>query len=151
MKGGMADLDLEWVLQRRLELLRNTTLELVEHEHVVEEEMDSLFLILMSVNILLMQCGFACLEAGAVRNGQCSRPPGKLRVLTSFCRSKNTVNILIKNMLDAFIGATSYWAIGWGLAYGPGGNYFCGGSQYLNFQMDFDLYPKWFFQVSPYT
>ena len=44
-------------------------------------------------------------------------------------RSKNTVNILIKNMLDAFIGAASYWAIGWGLAYGPEGNYFCGGSE----------------------
>merc|ERR1719266_1146281 len=74
-----------------------------------------------------MQCGFAFLEAGSVR-------------------SKNTVNIFIKNMLDAFIGATSYWAIGWGLAYGPDGNYFCGGSQYFNFQMDFELYPKWFFQ-----
>ena len=82
MKGGMADLDLEWVLQRRLELLRNKTLELVAHEHVVEEEMDSLFLILMSINILLMQCGFACLEAGAVRKGQCSHPSGRLRVLS---------------------------------------------------------------------
>ena len=37
-----------------------------------------------------------------------------------FLRSKNTVNILIKNMLDAFIGGVSYWAIGWGLAYGKG-------------------------------
>ena len=35
-------------------------------------------------------------------------------------RSKNTVNILIKNMLDAFIGGVFYWAIGWGLAYGAG-------------------------------
>ena len=30
------------------------------------------------------------------------------------------MNILIKNMLDAFIGGVSYWAIGWGLAYGEG-------------------------------
>ena len=35
-------------------------------------------------------------------------------------RSKNTVNILMKNMLDAFIGGVSYWIIGWGLAYGEG-------------------------------
>ena len=50
-------------------------------------------------------------------------------VILILTRSKNTVNILIKNMLDAFIGAASYWAIGWGLAYGPDGNYFCGGSE----------------------
>ena len=45
-----------------------------------------------------------------------------------FLRSKNTVNILIKNMLDAFLGGVSYWAIGWGLAFGKGGfldNTFC--------------------------
>ena len=67
--------------------------------------------------------------------------------LSFFLRSKNTVNILIKNMLDAFIGGLSYWAIGWGLAYGDGGNLFCGGSQYFNYQLQYDDYPKWFFQV----
>jgi Amt family ammonium transporter len=80
-----------------------------------------------AIVIFFMQCGFAFLEAGSVR-------------------SKNTVNILIKNMLDAFIGAASYWAIGWGLAYGPDGNYFCGGSQYFNIAMEYEDYPKWFFQ-----
>ena len=39
-----------------------------------------------------------------------------------FSRTKNTVNILIKNMLDALIGGVAYWAIGWAVAYGPGGN-----------------------------
>ena len=39
-------------------------------------------------------------------------------------------------------------AIGWGLAYGDGGNAFCGGSQYFNYQLDYEQYPKWFFQVS---
>jgi ammonia channel protein AmtB len=41
------------------------------------------------------------------------------------------VNILIKNTLDALIGGISYWAIGWGAAYGPGGNGFVGGSEYF--------------------
>ena len=50
-------------------------------------------------------------------------------------------------MLDAFIGGLSYWAIGWGLAYGAGGNIFCGGSQFFNYQLPYDSYPKWFFQV----
>ena len=47
-----------------------------------------------------------------------------LIIENSTTRTKNTVNILIKNMLDAFIGAVSYWAIGWGLAYGANGNPF---------------------------
>ena len=41
------------------------------------------------------------------------------------------MNILIKNMLDAFIGGVSYWAVGYALAYGETGdpdfpNRFCG-------------------------
>jgi len=88
---------------------------------------DHFFLIIIGVIIFFMQGGFAFLEAGSVR-------------------SKNTVNILIKNMLDAFIGGLSYWAIGWGLAYGAGGNPFCGGSEFFNYQLDYDKYPKWFFQ-----
>merc|ERR1711936_329124 len=93
----------------------------------ISSEIDKFFLIVMAIVIFFMQCGFAFLEAGSVR-------------------SKNTVNILIKNMLDAFIGGVSYWAIGWGLAYGDGGNPFCGGSQYFNYQLPYDQYPKWFFQ-----
>ena len=49
-------------------------------------------------------------------------------------RSKNTVNILIKNMLDAFIAGVSYWAIGYALAYGDPGNVFCG--EYYFFRYD---------------
>ena len=88
---------------------------------------DKFFLLVMGIVVFLMQCGFAFLEAGAVR-------------------SKNTVNILIKNMLDALIGGISYWAIGWGLAYGANGNGFCGGSEYFSFNMPHDNYPGWFFQ-----
>merc|ERR1719516_521324 len=94
---------------------------------ILKGESDEFFLIVIAIIIFFMQCGFAFLEAGSVR-------------------SKNTVNILIKNMLDAFIGGVSYWAIGWGLAYGEGGNLFCGGSQFFNYQLPYDLYPKWFFQ-----
>ena len=57
------------------------------------------------------------------------------------------MNILIKNMLDVFIGGGSYWALGWGLAYGAEGNPFSGGSQFFNYQLPYDQYPKWFFQV----
>ena len=46
-----------------------------------------------------MQCGFALLEAGAVR-------------------SKNVTNILLKNFLDLLIGIVVYWAVGFAFAYG---------------------------------
>ena len=63
-------------------------------------------------------------------------------------RSKNTVNILIKNMLDCLIGALTYWGIGWGLAYGPGGSGgFAGGSQFFAVRMKASDYPSWFFQA----
>ena len=61
-------------------------------------------------------------------------------------RSKNTVNILIKNMLDALIGGVSYWAIGWGLSYGKGTSNFLGASEFFSYQIDPNNYPLWFFQ-----
>ena len=38
--------------------------------------------------------------------------------------------------------------IGWGLAYGPGGNLFCGASQFFCWQLEYDQYPTWLFQVT---
>ena len=64
----------------------------------------------------------------------------------SLHRTKNTVNILIKNMLDALIGGVSYWAFGWALAYGEGGNGFIGASNFFSIGMDYSYYPPWFFQ-----
>ena len=49
-------------------------------------------------------------------------------------------------MLDALIGAITYWMIGWGAAYGEGGNSFIGGSDYFSYGMDPCKYPSWFFQ-----
>jgi Amt family ammonium transporter len=67
-------------------------------------------------------------------------------LLYSSTRSKNTVNILIKNMLDCLIGALAYWSIGWAIAYGPHGNGFAGGSEFFSYGMDASKYPLWFFQ-----
>merc|ERR1712156_1402762 len=94
---------------------------------IVTGNLDNLFLIVMGIVVFLMQCGFAFLEAGSVR-------------------SKNTVNILIKNMLDLLIGGVSYWAIGWAIAYGNSENGFIGTSQFFSYKMDHSNYPLWFFQ-----
>jgi len=94
---------------------------------ILKTNADAFFLVTMGVFVFFMQAGFAFLEAGAVR-------------------SKNAVNILIKNMLDCLIGAMAYWSVGWGLAYGPGGNGFAGGSQFFAAFMPASKYPSWFFQ-----
>jgi len=115
------------LLEGRLDMMYNSSLMQKKNLDILINNTDQFFLIVIAIIIFFMQCGFAFLEAGSVR-------------------SKNTVNILIKNMLDVLIGCISYWAIGWGLAYGEGGNPFCGGSQFFNFQLPYELYPKWFFQ-----
>ena len=123
--SGLEDSSLKTILEK----LNNKTIDDEAELSVLTKETDQMFLIVIAIIIFFMQCGFAFLEAGSVR-------------------SKNTVNILIKNMLDVFIGGVSYWALGWGLAYGEGGNPFCGGSQFFNYQLAHELYPKCFFQVT---
>ena len=103
---------------------------LSEAEEIVNIKayMDSFFLIVMGCIVFLMQCGFALLEAGAVR-------------------SKNTVNILIKNMLDALIGGVVYWAVGWAFAYGTDdSNGFLGTDEFFFIGFKHKNYPSWFFQ-----
>ena len=54
----------------------------------------------MLIVVFSMQCGFCMLEVGTVR-------------------VKNTKNILVKNILDACIGAIFYWAFGYAFRYVP--------------------------------
>merc|ERR1739838_1276270 len=97
------------------------------NNEILAGNLNNFFLIVMGCIVFLMQAGFAFLEAGSVR-------------------SKNTVNILIKNMLDLLIGGLSYWAIGWAIAYGESGNGFIGTSQFFSYHMEHGKYPFWFFQ-----
>ncbi len=64
---------------------------------------DNLWVFIAGVLVLLMQAGFAMLEAGAVR-------------------SKNMANIMAKNLSDASIGVLAFFFVGYGLAFGDGGN-----------------------------
>ncbi|XP_042235441.1 putative ammonium transporter 1 isoform X2 [Homarus americanus] len=87
---------------------------------------DVFFLVTMGTICFFLQCGFAFLEAGAVR-------------------SKNTTNILIKNMLDVFIGGISYWLVGFPLAFGEG-NSFCGTTYWASYELPDERLAFWFFQ-----
>ena len=63
--------------------------------------LDSIFLLFCSVLVIFMNAGFGMLETG-------------------FCRQKNAVNILSKNLIVFGIATLAYWAIGYGLMYGEG-------------------------------
>lgn len=73
--------------------------------------LDTVFLLLCSILVIFMNAGFGMLEAG-------------------FCRQKNAVNILAKNLIVFAIATLAYWAVGYALMYGEG-NPFIGTSGFL--------------------
>ena len=62
---------------------------------------DCFWLFFGGVLVFFMQTGFTMVEAG-------------------FTRSKNTGNIIMKNIVDFMFGSIIYWFIGYGLMYGEG-------------------------------
>ncbi|MCP4312603.1 MAG: ammonium transporter [Bacteroidetes bacterium] len=60
---------------------------------------DTIWILVASVLVMFMQPGFALVEAG-------------------FTRSKNTANILMKNLMDFSIGSLIFWSLGYTLMYG---------------------------------
>eukprot|EP00216_Chloropicon_sp_CCMP2111_P006313 CAMPEP_0198234266 /NCGR_PEP_ID=MMETSP1446-20131203/320_1 /TAXON_ID=1461542 ORGANISM="Unidentified sp, Strain CCMP2111" /NCGR_SAMPLE_ID=MMETSP1446 /ASSEMBLY_ACC=CAM_ASM_001112 /LENGTH=478 /DNA_ID=CAMNT_0043915013 /DNA_START=282 /DNA_END=1718 /DNA_ORIENTATION=- len=68
-----------------------------------ESVVDHLWLLLAAFLVFMMQAGFSMLETGTVR-------------------AKNAKNIMIKNVMDACLGAFMWWGFGYPFAYG-GGDY----------------------------
>lgn len=62
-------------------------------------EIDILWVLLCATLVMSMQTGFCMLEAGLVR-------------------SKNTINVAIKNLLDFCVAGLCFWAFGYALMYG---------------------------------
>ncbi len=60
---------------------------------------DTMWILVAAVLVMFMQPGFALVEAG-------------------FTRSKNTANILMKNLMDFSIGSLIFWLLGYTLMYG---------------------------------
>eukprot|EP00121_Abeoforma_whisleri_P011175 Awhi_evm1s10313 len=89
---------------------------------------NQLFLLLMGLFVLMMQLGFAFLEAGSVR-------------------TKNTTNILLKNFGDPVLATLSYWAFGYAFAYGSSSNAFIGHAEFFLSGNDYIDYSFWFFQM----
>ncbi len=73
--------------------------------------LDTVWVLVASILVMFMQAGFALLEAG-------------------FTRSKNAVNILMKNLMDFSFGTITYFMVGFALMFGAG-NFFMGTSGFF--------------------
>ncbi|WP_067037584.1 ammonium transporter [Allomuricauda sp. CP2A] len=71
-------------------------------------DMGALWITLAAILVFFMQAGFTLLEIG-------------------FTRSKNTGNIIMKNVMDLAVGSVMFWAFGYAIMYGSdliGGGFF---------------------------
>jgi len=60
---------------------------------------DLLWILVSSFLVFLMQFGFALIETGTVR-------------------TKNTINVAMKNLIDTVFGIIFFWLIGFGIMFG---------------------------------
>jgi ammonium transporter, Amt family len=74
--------------------------------------LELLVLMLAGALVFMMQLGFAFLESG-------------------MSRSKNTVNVLMKNFCDCCVGGIVFWAVGYGLLYGANPSGWIGTSSFF--------------------
>ena len=73
---------------------------LAEDDALSIQDADTLWMCLAAFLVFGMQAGFAYVEAG-------------------FIRTKNVVNILMKNLVDFSAGSLSFWLIGFAIMFGP--------------------------------
>lgn len=75
---------------------------------------NTVWMLLAAMLVFFMQPGFALVEAG-------------------FTRTKNTANILMKNLVDFMVGSLLFWFIGFGFMFGVGG--FVGAPHFIDLDM----------------
>ena len=80
-----------------------TTADLAAQVAQINGDMGMLWMLIAGILVFFMQAGFTLVEAGMTR-------------------SKNAVNIAMKNILDICVGSLSYWLVGYSLMYGDTSN-----------------------------
>ncbi|KAH8053035.1 ammonium transmembrane transporter [Aureococcus anophagefferens] len=117
------------------ELAQITALISNSGDDAVASGADVHWLLYCGVLVFLMQAGFAMLCAGSIR-------------------AKNAQNILLKNLMDACVGALWFWATGYAFAYGSdssSSNWFIGGNKYFFLANGYEGangFHDWFFQFA---
>ncbi|MGR7812396.1 ammonium transporter [Lacinutrix undariae] len=76
-----------------------TTADIQNAVNAINVDMGMLWMIISGILVFFMQAGFTLVESG-------------------FTRSKNVVNIAMKNILDIATGSLVYWFVGYSLMYG---------------------------------
>ncbi len=99
---------------------------------LVQIHANYLWTLVAAALVFFMQAGFAMVEAG-------------------FTRAKNTVNIMMKNLMDFSAGTIAFWAVGFGLMFGATTTGWFGASGFFlgDFSPDGDpwVLAFWMFQV----
>jgi Amt family ammonium transporter len=67
--------------------------------------LDTMWVLVAGMLVFFMNAGFCMLETG-------------------FCRQKNAVNVLSKNLIVFALSTIAFWVIGWGLMFGNGNGFF---------------------------
>ena len=73
--------------------------EIVKNIAEINGVLDIMWILIAGALVFFMQAGFTLVETG-------------------FTRSKNTINIIMKNLMDFCIGSVGFWLIGYALMYG---------------------------------
>ena len=71
----------------------------------VQVILDNIWIVIAAILVIFMNAGFGMLETG-------------------FCRQKNAVNILTKNLIVFALATLSFWAMGYAIAFGEGTPFF---------------------------
>jgi len=79
---------------------------------VGDEPVNTVWLVVAAAMVFFMQTGFALLESG-------------------MSRSKNAVNVVMKNYMDVCLGSMVFWALGFGIMFGVNETGFFGTSHWL--------------------
>jgi ammonium transporter, Amt family len=88
--------------------------------------LDLMWVLICGILVFFMQAGFTLVETG-------------------FTRSKNTGNIIMKNLMDFCIGSVAFWAVGYSLMYGDSIGGLIGNiSQYAFFDSLKDMHSLFF-------
>ncbi|MFW5696288.1 MAG: ammonium transporter, partial [Phototrophicaceae bacterium] len=80
---------------------------------------DHMWVLFSAGLVFLMQAGFLCLESGLTR-------------------SKNNINVAIKNLVDFGVTTLLFWLFGFALMFGPTIGGWLGGADFMGFAPDFD-------------
>jgi Amt family ammonium transporter len=75
-------------------------------------QLNTIWVLICTALVFFMQAGFCCLESG-------------------LCRSKNSINVAIKNIVDLCVASALFWLFGYGLMFGDSWSGWLGTNNFL--------------------